>query len=224
MSGHEAGAGTPLLDFFKKGQVDREVRLMAAQGLLGLRPHEQLGMFEFLATDPDPDVARAAAAGLLAANGGAPAPPAESIAAAAASDEEEQAGTTTEKIAGMTPAQRLQLAMRGTREERAVLIRDANRLVALAVLSSPKISDSEIEGIAKMTNVSEDILRIIGHTRAWTKNYAIVAALVKNSKTPVAVSLHMLPRLMEKDVRMLATDRNVPDVVRRAAQARRAPK
>jgi hypothetical protein len=80
-----------------------------------------------------------------------------------------------------------------------------------------------VENIAKMTNVSEDILRTIGQTRAWAKNYSIVSALARNSKTPIAVSLNLLPRLMEKDVKALTTDRNVPDVVRLAARKRLAP-
>jgi hypothetical protein len=223
VSGHEAGAGTPLLDFFKKGQVDREVRLMAAQGLLGLRPHEQLGMLEFLVNDPDPEIARTAAANLPGRTD-QPATDNPDTGEPPAPAPEEGSTGTVEKIAAMGPAQRLQLAMRGTREERAILIRDPNRMVAMAVLSSPKISDSEIEHIAKMSNVSEDVLRVISNSRAWTKNYGILAALVKNSKTPVGMSLNMLPRLMEKDIKTLTTDRNISDVVRMAARKRLAPK
>jgi hypothetical protein len=216
----EAGAGTPFLDTFKRGNVDRDIRLMAARGELGLRPHEQAALLELLADDPDPEVATAAAESLAAG----------ARAASAEADLEPPGGldggdekSTIEKIASMNPAQKLQLAMRGTREARAVLIRDANRLVAMAVLSSPKISESEVESIAKMTNVSEDILRTIGNTRAWVKNYSIVSALARNSKTPIAISLNLLSRLMERDVKSLTTDRNIPDVVRLAARKRLAP-
>ena len=219
MSPSDAGAGTPLLDFFKRGDVDRDIRLMAARGELGLRPHEHAAMLSFLVADADPEVAAAAKDGLSA---GEP-DEASTNAAGEAPDQSEDERTTVERIASMTPAQRLQLAMRGTREERTILIRDANRLVAMAVLSSPKITDAEIENIAKMTNVSEDILRVIGLTRGWVKNYAIVSALTKNSKTPIGISLTLLPRLMEKDVKALTTDRNIPDVVRLAARKRLAP-
>ena len=212
MSASEPGAGTPLLDFFKRGNVDRDIRLMAARGELGLRPHEHAAMLALLIDDGDPDVASAARQSLDA--GETP-----TVAEAEAQDDQ----TTMERIAGMNPAQKLQMAMRGTREARAILVRDANRLVAMAVLSSPKISESEVENIAKMTNVSEDILRTIGQTRAWAKNYSIVSALARNSKTPIAVSLNLLSRLMEKDVKALTTDRNVPDVVRLAARKRLAP-
>ena len=104
------------------------------------------------------------------------------------------------------------------------LVRDPNKIVAVAVLSSPKITDSEVERIAKMANVSDDVLRIIGQTRAWAKNYSIVAALTKNPKTPIPVSLTLLSRLHEAEVKTLAADRNVPDVIRTAARRRLAPR
>jgi hypothetical protein len=110
--------------------------------------------------------------------------------------------------------------MKGTREMRNILIRDSNKMVALAVLSCPKVNDAEIEGYARMGSVGEDVLRTIAQTRAWIKNYAVVLGLVKNSKTPVAMSLRLLNRLNEGDVRRLVTDRNVAEPLRRAAKKR----
>ena len=107
---------------------------------------------------------------------------------------------------------------RVSREERSILVRDSNKIVALAALSSPKITEVEVEAIARMPNVSDEILRIIGRTRAWVKNYRIAVALIKNPKTPVALSMRLLPRLTEKDLKMLSTDRNVADVVRTTAR------
>ena len=214
-----AGASTPLLDFFRRGDVDRDIRLMAAQGMLGLRPHEHAAMLEFLVQDSDPEIAETAAAGLRALSPeAAAAMPADGTAATA--DDNEKNPTALQKIAAMSPAQRLALAMRGTREERAILVRDPNKIVAVAVLSSPKVTENEIASIAKMANVSDEILRIIGHTRAWIKNYSIVAALTRNPKTPVAISLNLLQRLIERDVKALAADRNVPEVLRLAARKR----
>jgi hypothetical protein len=80
------------------------------------------------------------------------------------------------------------------------------------------VTQSEVEAIAKMGNVSEEILRIIGNTRAWVKSYAVVSALTKNSKTPLAVSMTLLARLHEGDLKKLASDRNVPDALRIAAR------
>ncbi len=130
----------------------------------------------------------------------------------------EDEATALQRISSMNVAQRLTLAMKGSREERAILIRDPNRIVGVAVLSSPKLTDTEVEGIARMANVSEDILRIIANTRAWAKNYQVVVALTKNPKTPVALSMNLLSRLNERDLRMLTTDRNIPDVLRLTAR------
>jgi hypothetical protein len=128
--------------------------------------------------------------------------------------------STVQKIASLNIAQRMTLAMKGSREERAVLIRDPNKIVAVAVLSSPKLTETEVESIAKMANVSDEILRMIGFSRAWTKNYTVVHALVRNPKTPVAVSMNFLARLSDKDLRNLSTNRNVPDVLRVSARKR----
>ena len=102
---------------------------------------------------------------------------------------------------------------------RAVLIRDTNKMIAAAVLSSPKVSDSEIESFARMANVGEDVLRIIGNNRQWTKHYGVVVGLTKNPKTPVAVSMNLMGRLSARDLMTLAIDRNVPDALRSAGTA-----
>jgi hypothetical protein len=128
--------------------------------------------------------------------------------------------STVQKIASLNVAERMTLAMKGSREERAVLIRDPNKIVAVAVLSSPKLTETEVESIAKMANVSDEILRMIGFSRAWTKNYAVIHALVRNPKTPLAVSMNFLARLNDKDLRNLSTNRNVPDVLRVSARKR----
>ena len=130
----------------------------------------------------------------------------------------ETAQSTLQRIAAMTVAQRIGLAMKGSREERAILIRDPNKLVSVAVLSSPKMSEPEVESIAKMASISEEILRIIANTRNWMKRYGIVVALARNPKTPVAISMNLLSRLTEKDVRAISTDRNVPEVLRITAR------
>jgi hypothetical protein len=109
---------------------------------------------------------------------------------------------------------RMKLAMKGTREQRAALVRDSNKLVAAAVLSSPKLTESEVEAFTKMGNVSEDVLRSIGMNRSWIKNYAIAAGLCKNPKTPPALSMQLIHRINERDLKMLTIDRNVPESLR----------
>ena len=109
-------------------------------------------------------------------------------------------------------------ALKGTREERAILIRDPNRIVATAVLGSPKVTDGEIESFASMKNVSDGILRQIGNHRDWTKRYGVVSNLVRNPRTPIAISLGMVSRLNPRDIKSLAVDRNVPEAIRKQAQ------
>jgi hypothetical protein len=112
----------------------------------------------------------------------------------------------------------LKAAVKGSKEMRAILIRDTNRMIAAAVLSSPKLTSSEVEGFARMTSVSEDVLRVIGNSRNWTKNYGVIVALTKNAKTPIPMAISLMSRLAERDVAMLSIDRNVPEQVRIAAR------
>jgi hypothetical protein len=121
-------------------------------------------------------------------------------------------------LSGLPIIERMKLAMKGTRSQRAQLIRDSNKLVAAAVLSSPKLTESEVEAFAKMANVSEEVLRGIAINRAWMKNYGVVAGLTKNPKTPPGISMQLVQRLNERDLKMLTTDRNVPEAVRLAAR------
>ena len=86
------------------------------------------------------------------------------------------------------------------------------------MLSSPKLTDAEVESFAKMGNVSEEVLRVIGMNRTWLKNYGVVLGLVKNPKTPPAISMQLLQRINERDMKMLAVDRNVPEALRLAAR------
>ena len=126
--------------------------------------------------------------------------------------------SVTQQLQQMSIVQRVRAAMKGSREMRAILIRDPNKLVASAVLSSPKLTLGEIEAFAKMATVTEDVLRAIGQNRAWVKNYGVAHGLTRNPKTPVALSLTLLHRLVERDVRAIATDRNVPEPLRLAAR------
>jgi hypothetical protein len=121
-------------------------------------------------------------------------------------------------LANLPIKKKIKLASKGTREQRAQLIRDPNKLVAAAVLSSPKLTDAEVESFTKMQNVTEEVLRVIGTNRAWLKNYGVVLGLVKNAKTPPAISMQLLQRVTERDMKMLAVDRNVPEALRLAAR------
>ena len=130
----------------------------------------------------------------------------------------EDAGTVSQQIANMSVPQKVKAAMKGSREMRAILIRDPNRIVAGSVLSCPKLTEQEVESFSRMANVSEDVLRTIGQTRGWVKNYGIALGLTRNPKTPLALSLTLLHRLTDRDVRAVSIDRNVPEPLRVAAR------
>ena len=121
-------------------------------------------------------------------------------------------------LAELPVIDRIKMALRGTREQRTVLVRDPNKVIAIAVMGSPKLNPTEVEAYARMTSVQEEVLRVIGTTRHWVKHYSIVAALVGNPKTPIAIALTLVTRLYERDLRLVARDRNVPDGVRVAAR------
>jgi hypothetical protein len=123
-----------------------------------------------------------------------------------------------QQLAKMSFSERLKAAVKGSREVRAILIREPNKMIAAAVLSSPKVTEQEIESFARMANVSEEVLRILAANRTWMKNYGTLVALTKNPKTPVAISLNLLARLNERDVTAVSSDRNVPEALRQAAR------
>jgi hypothetical protein len=126
--------------------------------------------------------------------------------------------STVQRLYRQNTAQKVITALKGSREERSVLVRDPNRMVATAVLGSPRLTEAEVESFAGMRNISDEILRQIGLHRDWTKKYAVVSNLVKNPRTPIGVSLSMVARLNPRDIKALTTDRNVPEVIRKQAQ------
>ena len=109
------------------------------------------------------------------------------------------------------------LAIKGTREARMILVRDPNRIVAGAVLRNPRLTDTEIENIASVKTVPEDVLRQIGQKRAWTRSYTVIHNLVRNSRTPISISLAFLSRIQTRDLRALSQNKNIPDVIRQAS-------
>jgi hypothetical protein len=122
-----------------------------------------------------------------------------------------------QQIALMSIKDRVMLAIKGTREARLILIRDPNRIVAGAVLRNPRLTDTEVENIASIKTVPEDVLRQIGQTRAWTRSYVVIHNLVRNSRTPIALGLGFLNRIQTRDLRALSTNKNIPDVIRTTA-------
>ena len=126
--------------------------------------------------------------------------------------------SAVQKIYRLNTAEKIITALKGSREERSILIRDPNRIVSTAVLGSPRITEAEIEAISGMKSVSDEILREIGNHREWTKRYTVLNNLVRNPRTPIGIALSMVPRLNPRDIKGIAVDRNVPEPVRKQAQ------
>lgn len=131
---------------------------------------------------------------------------------------DEKAMSNLQRLFSLKTGQKIKAALTEDSQTRSFLIRDPNRLVSLAVLGSPKITEAEIEGIASMKNVSDEVLRRIGTNRDWTKKYTVVNSLVKNPRTPLPIAMGFVSRLQPRDIKALAVDRNVPEAIRRAAQ------
>jgi hypothetical protein len=260
---------TPLLDSFKRGEVPRDVKMIAAAGALAPRAYEQLAILVLLVEDADAEIRTLAEATLnripaealrnflaqpdiplelrdVFVNRGVipvdlsaihaaiaeapdleaplidtePSDASDEAVADTSEDAEARRESISQQLSAMGFTEKLKAAVKGTREMRSILIRDPSKMIAAAVLSSPKVTDAEVAGFARMGNVSEDVLRIIGNNRAWLKNYSVVLALTKNSKTPVAMSMNLMNRLSDRDLATLSTDRNVPEALRMAARKR----
>jgi hypothetical protein len=126
--------------------------------------------------------------------------------------------TLLQRLATMTVAQRVQFAIKGGSEARRTLIRDSNKIVQRAVLESPRLTDQEVEAFASMSSLTDEILRLIAKNRNFRKNYVVVRNLMSNPKTPLDVSLHMLPILNAQDLKRLTMNKNVPETLRTTAQ------
>ncbi len=114
----------------------------------------------------------------------------------------------------MTVSEKVQLAFKGDKTIRGILVRDRNRLVCSSAIRNPRMTENEVEAIASMRNVEEEVLRVIGHRRDWTSKYPIAAALVKNPKAPIGVVLPLINRLTLRDLKQLKDDKGVAEAVR----------
>jgi len=131
--------------------------------------------------------------------------------------EKEKPTTAIQRTHRMSVVEKVKAALTGSKEERMILIRDSNKLVARAVMQSPKLTENEVESYAPMKDVCEEALRVITLNRKFMKLYVVVRALVNNPRTPIDVGLHLLPRINDFDLKRLAFNRNVSDIIRHTA-------
>lgn len=237
----EYQASHRFIALLQAGQVPEAIRREAAAGRLSLPFGDRLTILVYLA-EHDPDSAETASATLgqlhpdavadvladplcpdpvLAWFGTGP------LALTDASEEEQQALRTPAptqggegllvRLARMSPPQRVQAALRGSRDERMILIRDTNRVVWRAVLDSPRLSESDVELIAAMRNIHEDALRYISGQRRFMRSLSVVRNLVNNPRTPLDVALPLLKHLFAVDLQFIARNRMVSEQIRRQA-------
>ena len=121
------------------------------------------------------------------------------------------------RIMFMNTRDRMKLAMKGDREARSILIRDSNRVVCSAVINNPRITEQEVENVAGMRTVSDEVLRLIALNRSWARSYPIIHSLARNPRTPIPTVMNVLPRIRTKDLQNLSQNRNVSETVRRQA-------
>jgi len=121
------------------------------------------------------------------------------------------------RIMFMNTKDRMKLAMKGDREARSILVRDANKVVCSAVMNNPRITEQEVENIAAMRTVSDEVLRLIAMNRGWARNYPIIHNLARNPRTPIPTVMSILLRIRTKDLNAISQNRNVSETVRRQA-------
>jgi len=125
--------------------------------------------------------------------------------------------TTLQRINRMSIAEKIQLAFKAGKTERLILMKDANRMVQSSVIESPKLSEDEVIGFANDRSIPGEIIGKIAENRDWTKNYAVVMALVQNPKVPVSRAVSFIKQLHERDLRIITLDKNVSPVIRQLA-------
>jgi hypothetical protein len=125
--------------------------------------------------------------------------------------------TLLQRLSKMRVVERVQLSLKGNREERLMLIRDPCKVVQRAVLQSPRLTDREVESFAAMANLSEDVLRLIGRNRKFIGNPIVIRNLMNNPKAPLEITLHFLPNINAQDLKALTQNHNIPDTLRSLA-------
>lgn len=133
--------------------------------------------------------------------------------------EEEENKSKYQLALEMRVADKIETALKGDKEWRGLLIKDANKLVSSAVLKNPRITEGEILALAKNKAATDDQIRLITLNKEWVKNYQIKLALVLHPRTPLPKALRYMGVLTEKDLKALAKSRGVSQVI--VNQARR---
>ena len=123
-------------------------------------------------------------------------------------------------IRNLSIPEKIKLALKGNSSARTLLIRDSNKLIPMFVLENPRLTDSEVQEFARNKELDEGVLREISKNSTWMRLYSVKHSIVANPKTPIDVSLKWVKFLQDKDLRLLAKSKNIPQVL--AGQCRKA--
>lgn len=126
--------------------------------------------------------------------------------------------TLTQRIMKMNIAEKIKLATLGNKEARSLLMRDSNKLVAVAAIRSPRLTDGEVLAVANNRAANDDVLRVVYNNREWVKMYAVKLALIKNPKTPLALTMRWLSTIHDSELKDLARSKSVPSGVQQLAR------
>lgn len=197
---HDSGP-EPSPEIIQAFLVEHAAEIAAEEG----KPFHVIGGIEETALPRETPVPTAAT-GAASAAGVAP-----------AQEPAKKAKSVLQKIAALTVGERVQLAMKGNKDERFLLIRDGARVVPQAVLESPKLTDTEAEMFAGMKNVQEVVFRGLAGKRKFAKNYRVQRNLAFNPKVPIDLAINLVNNLLLSDLKHLSVNKEVPDTVRKAA-------
>jgi hypothetical protein len=180
----------------------------------GNKPFQAIGgLAELLLSESTEQIAEAPAPEPAPATPAAPARPA----AKSNAPPEGKRENTVQKVNRLDVKGRIQLALKGNKEERSLLIRDGTKVVALSVLEAPKLSDGEVEKFASQKNVLEAVLRQIPLKRRFMKNYIVVRNLVANPRTPLDLGLGLMKNLLPGDLKNISANKDVSETIRKLA-------
>ena len=128
-------------------------------------------------------------------------------------EDDESEGSLYALVQKMSVFQKIKLTRMGNKEARGLLVRDRNKIVAMAAVSSPKITDAEAITMAQSRNVADDILRYVANKREWTKNYQVKLALSMNPRCPQSASMKFINYLQDRDLKAMMRSKDIPSVI-----------
>jgi hypothetical protein len=109
-----------------------------------------------------------------------------------------------DRIRALSQMEKLLLAIKADRSERALLLQDNDPRVLLSLLRNPRLTVDEVARLAKSTFLNYQIADVIIKTSQWMSSLDVRLGLMHNAKTPPAFAMRILPTLPESEIRSIA--------------------